>query len=127
VATLRPVSWLLAGCAVSLLAVSAALDQPGQRAAAWAGMLGPLLAAVGTLVVAGRTPARAPERAMAVTVHLFFVKVVFFLGYVTLAIRVVALDPLPFIVSFAVYFVGSYLALALWLQRRFVRGLNRAR
>ena len=124
---MMPVFWMVFGCMVSLVALSAFVDEPGHRAAAWAGMGGPLLAVAATLVVISRTSVRSPERMNAVMVHAFFVKIVFFLGYVTVAIRVLSLDPLPFVVSFTGYFIALYVAAALWLQRRFVRSLHQAR
>ena len=124
---MMPVFWMVFGCVISLAALSAFVVEPGHRAAAWAGMGGPLLAVAGTLMVISRTSVRSPERVTAVMVHAFLFKIVFFLGYVTVAIRVLSLDPLPFVVSFTGYFIVLYAAAALWLQRRFVRSLSQAR
>jgi hypothetical protein len=118
---------LTVGSVASMAVVSAVLVEPDQRAAAWAGMTGPLLAATATLLLVQRTSARAPERVTAMMVHAFAAKVVFFLAYVVLALRVLDLDAMPFAVSFTVYFVALYGAVAVWLQRRFIASLPHAR
>jgi hypothetical protein len=52
---------------------------------------------------------------------------VFFLGYVSLALRVFALEPVPFVVSFTAYFLALYAAVAVLLQRRLARTFRQAR
>jgi hypothetical protein len=117
---------MIAGSVASLAGVSALLDAD-QRAAAWAGMAAPVLAATATSILVERTSARAPVRVTTVLLHGFAVKIIFFLAYVALALRVLALEAMPFIVSFTIYFVASYGAVAVWLQRRFVASLHQAR
>ena len=119
--------WMIAASVATTAAVSGLLLDVDQRAAAWAGMAGPLLAAAATLVLVERTAARAPGRVSAVMVHGFAVKIVFFLVYVALALRVFALEPAPFVVSFVIAFVVLYGVVAVWLQRRFVASLHQVR
>ena len=118
---------LIGGSVASLAVLSVLLLDVDQRSAAWAGMLGPLLAAIATLMLVQRTSARRPERVTAVMLHAFAAKIVFFLLYVVLALRVLALDALPFVVSLTISFVTLNGVVAVWLQRRFLAGLHQAR
>ena len=111
----------------SLAVLSVLFLEADQRPAAWAGMLGPLLAATATVLLVQRTSARAPERVTTAMLHAFAAKIVFVLLYVVLALRVFALDALPFVASFTIAFVTLYGVVAVWLQRRFVAGLPQAR
>lgn len=111
----------------SLAVLSVLLLEADQRPAAWAGMIGPLLAATATLMLVQRTSARAPERVTAVMLHAFAAKIVFFLLYVVLALRVLAFDAMPFVASFTISFVTLHGVVAVWLQRRFIAGLHQAR
>jgi F0F1-type ATP synthase assembly protein I len=118
---------LIGGSVASMAVLSAMLLETDQRAAAWAGMIGPLLAATATLLLLQRTSARAPDRVTSTMMHAFAAKIVFFLAYVVLALRVLELDAMPFVVSFTVYFVALHGAVAVWLQRRFIASLPHPR
>jgi hypothetical protein len=52
-------------------------------------------------------------------VAAFAGKLVFFGVYVTIMLRVLAVRPLPFVVSFTTYFIALHLFEALCLQRLF--------
>jgi hypothetical protein len=86
------------------------------------GMLGPLLVAVGSWGLTERTYRQAPERLTAVMVTAFAGKMMFFGGYVAVALMLAALRPVPFVVSFTTYYIGLHLAEALCLRRLFARG-----
>ena len=49
-------------------------------------------------------------------------KMLFFGTYVALMLRVVGLQPLPFVVSFTGYFIALYLTEALLMRRLFAGG-----
>jgi hypothetical protein len=117
--------WMIAGSVGSMVVVSSLLDAD-QRAAAWAGMIGPLLAVSATWALVERASS-TPGRVTTVLLHGFAAKVAFFLVYVVLAVRVLAFDPVPFVVSFTIYFVALYASVAVWLQRRFTGSLHQAR
>jgi hypothetical protein len=85
------------------------------------GMLGPLVAVVGTWMLVDRTarvhPARLTHRMMVA----FGVKVVFFAAYVAAVLAGTALRPVPFVLSFTGYFVGLYGIEAALMKRLLVR------
>src|SRR4029077_17958799 len=57
----------------------------------------------------------------------FAVKMLFFGTYVAVMLRIVGLQPLPFVVSFTGYFIALYLTEALLMRRLFAGGYNDAR
>jgi hypothetical protein len=127
VATVTPVLWICAGCVGSLAAVSPLVDGAAALRAAWAGMAAPLAATATTWIVIERAWSRDPARVLPTMLHAFALKIVFFLGYVSLALRVFALEPVPFVVSFTAYFLALYAAVAVLLQRRLARTFRQAR
>jgi hypothetical protein len=89
---------------------------------AFFGMLGPLVSAVATWIVAFRTWAAAPERLTGVMVIGFGVKVLFFGLYLVAMLRGLELRPNTFVVSFAGFFIALHVIEALFLKRLFVAG-----
>ena len=81
------------------------------------GMAGPLVTTVGTWIAVVRTHAAAPERLTGVMMIGFALKAVFFGVYVVVMLRVLALRPVPFVVSFTAYFIALYAMEALLLRR----------
>jgi hypothetical protein len=49
----------------------------------------------------------------------FFLKMVFFGGYVAIMLGIARFRPVPFVASFTGYFIGLYLIEALYLKRLF--------
>lgn len=84
-----------------------------------AGLLGPLAATTISLMLTEQTFRRHPERVTALMVKGFAAKFVFFGAYVWVVLTVLALRPLPFVVSFTSYFVILYLVEAVCLSRLF--------
>jgi len=91
------------------------------------GMLGPLAAATMSWMLAERKYQRHPEALTTLMIVAFGVKLVFFAAYVAVMLRVLSLKPLPFIVSFTVYFIVLHLIEALFLRRLFWRGMGTSR
>ena len=85
----------------------------------WVGMLAPLLVVSITWALIERVYTSAPERLTSVMMLAFAGKLVFFGAYVGLAIGVLRLNPVPFAVSFAGYFIALHMIEALWLKRLF--------
>jgi hypothetical protein len=83
------------------------------------GMIGPLVVTAGTWVLIERAHKRAPEQVTALMVGAFGGKMVFFGAYVAVMIRLVAVQPVPFVASFTSYFIALYLIEALYLRRLF--------
>ena len=90
------------------------------------GALGPLAAAAGSWVLMKRTYRRAPGRLTAVMIGAFVGKMLFFAAYVVAAVGVLALRPVPFVVSFTVCFIGFHMIEALGLRRLLAGGPGRA-
>ena len=107
---------MLVASAGSVL-VLAALVNAGARLSLVMGMVGPLAAATISWVLAERTYRQHPERLTRVMVAGFAAKVVFFGTYVTVMIKGLHLEAVPFVVSFASYFIGLYLIEAVLLRR----------
>ena len=81
------------------------------------GILGPLVVVSGSWMLMVRTFRRDPARLTSFMMAAFAAKMVFFAAYVTLAIAVFAVRPVPFITSFTGSFVALYFAEAVALRR----------
>ena len=88
-------------------------------AAAGLGMVGPLIVAWASWVLAERTWRRHPERLTSVMIAAFGGKMVFFAAYVALMLSVLSLRPIPFIASFTLSFIALHVAEAVALHRLF--------
>ena len=73
------------------------------------GMAGPVVVAVGSIMMMDRVSRRTPERLTRLLIRAFVSKMVVFGAYVVLATVVMALDVVAFFVSFTLYFVALYL------------------
>jgi hypothetical protein len=111
-------AWMAAASVVSWLAAAAALG-PRVGGDVFAGMLGPLVAASASWLVVERTFRHDPARVTGLMMAAFLAKMMFFGAYVAAALKLLALDPVPFVVSFTTYFIALYLAEALLLRRLF--------
>ena len=81
------------------------------------GMLGPLIAVVATWIVTVRTYRRNPAEVAGVLMKAFLVKVLFFVAYVVVMVRVAELPVRPFGLSFTAFFVGLYAVEAMLIAR----------
>jgi hypothetical protein len=86
------------------------------------GIVGPLLVVGLSWVLMARTYRRDPTRLTSLMMMAFAVKMVFFAGYVALALKVLDVRPVPFVASFVVSFVGLYLVEAVSLRRMIAAG-----
>lgn len=111
--------WWMAG--LSLLTAAAVASVPGfdgDREVLF-GMLAPLIGASVTWVLAARLFPSRPELLTTMMLAAFGAKLVFFGAYVAIMLRVLELEPMPFVASFTAYFVTLHLVEALYLQRLF--------
>ena len=83
------------------------------------GMLAPLAGAALTWVTAARLFPSRPEQLTSMMVATFGAKLVFFGAYVAIMLKVVGLQPMPFVASFTAYFITLHIVEALYLQRLF--------
>jgi hypothetical protein len=89
------------------------------------GLIGPLVAVVVTWLAVSWTFRRNPAAVTNVMLAAFLVKVIFFAAYVVLMVRVLAVEPKPFIIAFATSFIVLY-GLEAWLfARLFRQGVGR--
>jgi len=115
---MKPMWWMVGAGLASSLAVAALPGVESDREVLL-GLLGPLAGAAATWILVVRTYASRPARLTGLMVAAFGGKLVFFGVYVTVMLKVLALDPLPFVTSFTAYFIGLHLFEALCLQRLF--------
>lgn len=106
-------SWLIAAAVAPGAAVELAL-----------GLALPLGLAVTTSVLVERTMARDPRRLTSLMIKAFGVKMVLVGLYVGIIVGLTALDPVAFIASFCVYFIGWHLAEALQLRSVFAHATS---
>jgi hypothetical protein len=114
---LAPVQWMAAGSVLSAIAVS---TMSTNDRAIWMGMSGPLVVAVVSWMAMERAYRTAPQRLNAVILRAFAGKLIFFGLYVTVAIRAVGVEPVPFVLSLTGYFIALHLFEAFWMKRLFV-------
>ena len=112
---MKLIAWMVAICAVGWLVAAAALGtQTGVEVLC--GMLGPLPVACGTWVLTERTWRLHPDRLTSLLITAFAGKMVFFGAYVAVMLKVLALRPGPFVVSFTGAFIVLHLMEALGLR-----------
>ena len=103
------------GAAAGTVAVAETLGHSGLIRPVAGGMLGPLIAVVATWIVTVRTYRRDPARVLDTLFRAFAVKVVFFVVYVVVMIKVAELPARPFGLSFTAFFIGLYACEAFYL------------
>jgi hypothetical protein len=113
---MAPLAWMVGLAAGSWLAIR--LTTGGRlEPEVLLGMLGPLVSAVLTWVAVERTQRRAPARVTSVMIAGFALKMVLFGVYVVAMLRPLALRPIPFVVSFAGYFIALHVVETVFLRR----------
>lgn len=112
---MKPVFWLATGCVLSAAVFGVRFGRE-----VWLGMFGPLVVVSATWVMTERVYRADPARLTAVIITAFAGKLVFFGGYVALAIGVLGVQLMPFAISFTGYFIALHMIEALLLKRLFV-------
>ena len=115
---MKPLWWMLGVSVASAVAVGALPGVESDREVVL-GMLGPLCGAAGTWVMVARVFPTRPEWLTPLMVSAFAIKLVFFGLYVTLMLTALAVEPMPFVISFTTYFIGLHMFEAVCLQRLF--------
>lgn len=116
---MTPIVWMVGAAVVSWLAISVA--DRSLNPELLAGMVGPLVATVGTWIAVRTTHTAAPGRLQSVLIAGFALKAVFFGVYVVVMLRVMAMRPVPFMVGFTGFFIALYTMEALFLRRLLTR------
>jgi len=117
---MKAVAWMVAASLLSWVGIAAAVE-PRTRAAALFGMLGPLVVAASSWVMAERAWRRNPESLTSWMIAAFAGKMVFFAAYVAVMLKALSLAPVAFAASFAGYFIALHLFEALSLRAMFAR------
>jgi hypothetical protein len=86
------------------------------------GIVGPLIAVSLSWVAMARTFRQDPGRLTSLMMLAFAAKMVFFAAYVAIAVKLVAVRPVPFVASFVVSFIALYLIEAISLRRMIAAG-----
>ena len=108
--------WMLSGSVLSAVIFSVLFDAD-IRLEIWLGMLGPLASALVSWVAMERQYIRRPAAMTSLLMKAFAAKMVFFAGYVTALLSIGWVQPVPFVVSFAVYFISLHTFEAIGLHR----------
>jgi hypothetical protein len=99
------------------------LVAPDAAGAAYLGMAAPLIVGLGTILLVEQTT-RTDVHALTRRLVLAFVtKMVFYALYVAAAITLLGVDPLPFSVSFTLFFVGLHITEALYFKTLFAHAV----
>jgi hypothetical protein len=113
---MREVAWM-AGAAIGSWLVVTAIGGDRVNPETLFGMAGPLVAVCASWIVMHRTHRSAPGHVLASMVVWFALKFVFFGAYVAVMVRLLGLEPVPFVAAFVSYFIALYAMQALFLRR----------
>lgn len=113
---MKLVWWMSAVSFLAALGLTV-LVEPGYRLEVWLGMLGPLLSAVASWTAMRREYLRRPERLTALMIKAFAAKMVFFAGYITVLVSTGLVQPIPFAICFAGFFIALHFWEAIGLRR----------
>ena len=109
--------WLVVSVSIVSSAFVATYVMPSVATEVLVGMAGPVVVAVGFILMLERASRRTPEVLTSLIVRAIVTKMVVFGLYVVLATTVMALDVVAFFVSFTLYFVALYLVEAFYVYR----------
>ena len=117
------VAWMVGASLTSWLVATLSTDGRGDPEVLL-GMAGPLTSAVVSWVFYERAHRSAPGRLTNVMITALALKMVFFGAYVGVMLRGLNLRPVPFIVSFAAYFIALHTMEATFLRRLLMNDLR---
>lgn len=115
---MKTVAWM-AGASVGSWIIAAMIVDERTSLDVLFGMLGPLAVASISWLLIERAHQRSPASVTNVMAASFFAKMLFFAAYVVIMLRVVAVQPIPFVVSFTGYFIVLFLMDWVFLRRLF--------
>jgi hypothetical protein len=115
---MKVVAWMVAASVVSWMAIAVVVDARA-RTATFFGMIAPLGVAAASWLMAERAWRRNPAGLTSLMIAAFAGKMVFFAVYVAAMLKGVAVAPIPFVVSFAAYFIALHLGEAAALRAMF--------
>ena len=114
-------SGVLVAVCIATCGLFTALLAPDAASAAFLGMAAPLVVGLATILLVEHT-ARTDIRRLTGRMTIAFVaKMVFYAVYVSVVIGVLGIDPLPFTISFTLYFAALHLTEALHFRTLFAK------
>ena len=114
-------TWTLVAVCVTSCGLGAVVLAPGAAAAVLFGMAAPLVVGVATIALVDQTARTDILQLTARMTKAFITKMVFYPVYVVVVVRVLAIDPVPFAISFTVYFVALQITEALYFKALFAK------
>ncbi len=114
-------TWILVAVCVTSCGLGAVVLEPATAAAALLGMAAPLAVGVATIALVDQTVRTDILRLTARMTKAFIAKMVFYPAYVVVVITVLAIDPVPFAISFTLYFVALQTTEALYFKALFAK------
>ena len=114
-------SGVLVAVCVTSCGLVATLVTPDAVAAAFMGMLAPLIVGIATIVMVERTTRNEPRALTSRMTIAFLAKMLFYAAYVSVVLALVTTTPIPFMVSFTVYFVALQFTEAMYFKTLFAR------
>ena len=114
-------SGVLVAVCVTSCGLIATLVTPDAVAAAFMGMLAPLIVGIATIVMVERTTRNEPRALTSRMTIAFLAKMLFYAAYVSVVLALVTTTPIPFMVSFTVYFVALQFTEAVYFKTLFTR------
>ena len=114
-------SGVLVAVCVTSCGLVATLVTPDAIAAAFMGMVAPLIVGIATIVMVEWTTRNEPLALTSRMTTAFLAKMLFYAGYVSVVLGLVTTTPVPFMVSFTVYFVALQITEAMYFKTLFTR------
>ena len=111
--------WAMTGASLATAAAIAVIPGFDSDREVVFGMLAPLAGAALTWVMAARLFPVRPGLLTSMMVATFGAKLLFFGAYIAVMLKIVMLQPMPFVASFTAYFITLHIVEALYLQRLF--------
>ena len=118
---MKLVWWMLSGSILTALILTILL-KPEIRPELWIGMAGPLVSAVVSWMAMHRQYIQRPQGMTALMIKAFAAKMIFFAGYITVLVSFGWVQPIPFVVSFACFFLALHGVEAFGLHRLQIAG-----
>ena len=114
-------SGMLVAVCVASCGLCTGVLAPDAARATFLGMTAPLVVGLATILLVERTVRTDILTLTARMTKAFIAKLVFYAVYVSIVVRVLAVDPVPFAVSFTLYFVVLQNTEALYFKVLFAR------
>lgn len=113
--------WTLVAVCVTSCGLGAVVLAPSAAAAVLLGMVAPLAVGTATIALVDQTARTDILQLTTRMTKAFIAKMVFYPVYVVVVIKVLAIDPVPFAISFTLYFVALQITEALYFKALFAK------